>query len=62
MTPCKEIYDTLYKLPTNRGQGDIALGFPAADFPNTRASCVAYSVTPKEAQAICKNIALRFDT
>ena len=45
MTPCKEIYDTLYKLPANRGQGDIALGFPAADFPNTRASCVAYSVT-----------------
>ena len=25
MTPCKEIYDTLYKLPTNRGQGGIAL-------------------------------------
>ena len=62
MTPCKEIYGTLYKLPANRGQGDIALGFPAADFPSTRASCVAYSGTPQEAQAICKDIALRFDT
>ena len=30
MRPCKEIYDTLYKLMNNRGQGDIALGFTAA--------------------------------
>ena len=32
MTMCKEIYDTLYKLPTFSGRGDTALGFPAADF------------------------------
>ena len=61
MTPCKKIYDTLYKLPTNCGQGDIALGFPAADFPNTRTYRVAYSGKPQEAQAICNDIALRFD-
>ena len=62
MRPCKVFYDTLYKLMTNRGQGDIALGFTAADFPNTRASCVALSGTAQEAQAICKDIALLFDT
>ena len=45
--PCKEIYDTLDKLPRNRGQGDIALEFLAAEFPNTRASCVAYLGTPQ---------------
>ena len=62
MTPCKEIYDTLCKLPTFSGRADTALGFPAADFPNTRASCVAYSGTPQKAQAICDDVALRFDT
>ena len=62
MMPGEEIYDMLCKLPRLRGQGDIALQFPAADFPNTRASCVAYSEKTQKAQAICNDVALCCDT
>ena len=54
-----EIYQTLKNQPVV--SADIALGFSAADLPNTRASCVAYAKTQEQADQTCDTIKRAFD-
>lgn len=53
-------FDDLYgRLPELKGKGvqaDIALGFTAADFPDTGPSCVAYADTNEDAQTAAEEI------
>ncbi|MES0885191.1 M81 family metallopeptidase [Roseibium sp. SCP14] len=60
-SPCKDLYDLLPNLERSGVQADIALGFTAADLPNTRPSCVAYGNTEDAAVSAVDRIAVLFD-
>ena len=59
--PCKQLYESLPSLEQSGVLVDIALGFTAADLPNTRPSCVAYGATTEQAMAAIDYIAKMFD-
>lgn len=50
-SPFKDLYALLPKQERAGAFGDIALGFTAADFPDTGPSCVAYAETAELAEA-----------
>jgi microcystin degradation protein MlrC len=50
-SPFRELYALLPEPHTKTLQADIALGFTAADFPDTGPSCVAYAETDGQAAA-----------
>ncbi|WP_170419287.1 M81 family metallopeptidase [Ruegeria atlantica] len=53
-------FDEIYQLPVKFEKKDvlaeIALGFTAADFPDTGPSCVSYAATPQKATAAAEEI------
>ncbi|KPD10415.1 M81 family metallopeptidase [Phaeobacter sp. 11ANDIMAR09] len=57
-------FDALYgSLPTLAEQGvwaEVALGFTAADFPDTGPSCVTYAVEPDAATKVADDLLARF--
>ncbi|KIC09333.1 MlrC [Leisingera sp. ANG-M1] len=59
-TPGEELYAALSPLEADGVLADIALGFTAADFPDTRPSCVAYSLTAEAADRAADQIASLF--
>ena len=55
--PCKGIYELVRQLCSGGNvHADVALGFTAADFPDTRPSCVAYAPRQQDADAACARI------
>jgi microcystin degradation protein MlrC len=59
--PCKQLYEKLPCLERDSMLADIALGFTAADLPNTRPSCVVYGETMEQAVIAADQIAQLFD-
>ncbi|KIC25014.1 M81 family metallopeptidase [Leisingera sp. ANG-M6] len=59
-TPARELYAALPPLEQAGVLADIALGFTAADFPDTRPSCVAYARTSGAAAQAADHIARLF--
>ena len=59
-TPGEELYAALPPLEEAGVLADIALGFTAADFPDTRPSCVAYGATAEAAHQAADQIAALF--
>ncbi|WP_036796825.1 M81 family metallopeptidase [Leisingera caerulea] len=60
-TPGRELYDALPPLEQAGVLADIALGFTAADFPDTRPSCVAYARAAAAAARAADHIAGLFE-
>lgn len=58
--PFRDLYGILPELEQDGAQCDIALGFTAADFPDTGPSCVAYAETITQAEAIADRILAAF--
>ncbi len=58
--PFSTLYDSLPDLRQRGINADIALGFTAADFPDTGPSCVAYAETAGQAEAATEEILSRF--
>ncbi|MCF6432806.1 M81 family metallopeptidase [Leisingera sp. MMG026] len=59
-TPGKQLYASLPPLEQGGVVADIALGFTAADFPDTRPSSVAYGPTAAAAEQAADRIAVLF--
>ena len=59
-TPGEELYAALPPLEAEGVLADIALGFTAADFPDTRPSCVAYGATAFAAERAAAHISALF--
>lgn len=58
--PGAELYGALPALEAEGVLADIALGFTAADFPDTRPSCAAYGITAEAAVKAADKIAALF--
>ncbi|WP_282153098.1 M81 family metallopeptidase [Ruegeria atlantica] len=54
--PFDEIYQLPVRLERQETLADIALGFTAADFPDTGPACLAYSATAQKAAAAAEEI------
>ena len=58
--PFSTLYGSLPDLHKRGVDADIALGFTAADFPDTGPSCVAYAETTRQAEAAAQEILAQF--